>query len=143
MSSVCCAGLYLASGGQDKKLVVWEMEKKEVLAQKDLDSMPGALTWHSGEKGNTLASIGEDGVIHLWHSVIPSHMLTPTAPLDDALPKLAHSKEMSEGTGYSSCFLIAECCVTSITRPWSRLEYDNTGSFSVQRQSMRQGMEAA
>lgn len=92
-----CAGLYLASGGQDKKLVVWDVEKKEVLAQKDMDSMPEDLAWHTGDKGNTLASIGEDGLIHLWHGVVPSHMLAPSAPLGDALPKPAHSKEISGG----------------------------------------------
>ena len=76
-NNVCCVGLYLASGGQDKKLVMWDVEKKEVLAQKDTDAMPGALAWHTGDKGNTLASIGEDGQIHLWQSVVPPHMLAP------------------------------------------------------------------
>ena len=94
---ICCAGLYLASGGQDKKLVVWDVEKKEVLAQKDMVSMPGDLAWHTGDKGNTLASIGEDGLIHLWQGVVPSHMLAPSAPLDDALPKPGHGEEMSGG----------------------------------------------
>ena len=98
------AGLYLASGSQDKKLVVWDVEKKEVLVQKDMEAVPSALAWHSGAKSNTLASIGEDGVINLWDSVIPSHMLAPSAPLDDALPKPAHSTEMSEGrASYSAC----------------------------------------
>ena len=106
-------GLYLASAGQDKKLVVWDVEKKEVLALKDMDTMPGALAWHTGDKGNTLASIGEDGVIHLWQGVVPPHMLAPSAPLDDALPKPAHDKEMSEGQ--SSCLPAEECVASSLT----------------------------
>lgn len=114
VDNFCCVGLYLASGGQDKKLVVWDVEKKEVLAQKDMESMPGALAWHTGDKGNTLASIGEDGVIHLWQSAIPSHMLGPSAPLDDALPKLAHSKEMSEGAAPPS-YLLERWAVASMT----------------------------
>ena len=85
-----------------------------MLAQKDMESMPGALAWHTGDKGNTLASIGEDGVIHLWQSAIPSHMLGPSAPLDDALPKLAHSKEMSEGAAPPS-YLLERWAVASMT----------------------------
>lgn len=91
------AGLYLASGGRDKKLVVWDVEKKEVLSEKDLDAVPVSLAWHPAAKNNTLASIGEDGAIRLWNSVIPSHMLTPSAPLDDPSPRPAHSQEVSHG----------------------------------------------
>jgi len=79
-----------------------------VLVQKDMDAVPCALAWHSGAKSNTLAGIGEDGVIHLWDSVIPSHMLAPSAPLDDALPMPAYSREMSEGRASSSSCLPAQ-----------------------------------
>ena len=107
--------------------MVWDVEKKEVLAQKDMESMPGALAWHTGDKGNTLASIGEDGQIHLWQSVIPPHMLGPSAPLDDAAPKPAHSKEMSEGAARPSCLHCCALCFTSITAPKRRMH-----SFSSQ-----------
>ena len=76
---------------------MWDVEKKEVLSSKDLDAVPSALAWHSGPKSNTLASIGEDGNIHLWTNVIPPHMLAPSAPLDEMVPRLARSKDVSEG----------------------------------------------
>jgi WD40 repeat protein len=77
---------------------VWDVEKKEVLCSKDLEAVPSAVAWHSGPKSNTLASIGEDGNIHLWTNVIPSHMLAPSAPVDEMALRLARSKDISEGT---------------------------------------------
>ena len=68
-----------------------------MLSSKDLEAVPSALAWHSGPKSNTLASIGEDGNIHLWTSVIPSHMLAPSAPLDEMAPRQARSKDISAG----------------------------------------------
>ena len=79
------------------------MEKKEVLSKTDVDAVPSALAWHPGSSTNTLASIGEDGRIHLWNSVIPARMLTPSAPLDDRLPRPATSQDQSPGNnGYQS-----------------------------------------
>ena len=82
---------------------MWDVEKKEVLSKTDVDAVPSALAWHPGSSTNTLASIGEDGRIHLWNSVIPAHMLTPSAPLDDRLPRPATSQDQSPGNnGYQS-----------------------------------------
>ena len=80
---------------------MWDVEKKEVLSKTDVDAVPSALAWHPGSSNNTLASIGEDGRIHLWNSVIPAHMLTPSAPLDDRLPRPATSQDQSPGNNPS------------------------------------------
>ena len=90
-------GLYLASGGRDKKITVWDVEKKEVLSRTDAGAVPSALAWHPGPSNNTLAYIGEDGRIQLWNSAIPAHMLTPSALLDDSLPRPATSQDPSPG----------------------------------------------
>ena len=82
---------------------MWDVEKKEVLSKTDVDAVPSALAWHPGSSNNALASIGEDGRIHLWNSVIPAHVLTPSAPLDDRLPRPATSQDQSPGNnGYPS-----------------------------------------
>ena len=78
---------------------MWDVEKKEVLSRRDVDAVPSALAWHPGPSNNTLASIGEDGRIHLWNSVIPAHMLTPSAPLDDNLPRPATSQDQDQSPG--------------------------------------------
>ena len=126
---------------------MWDVEKKEVLSKTDVDAVPSALAWHPGSSNNTLASIGEDGRIHLWNSVIPAHMLTPSAPLDDRLPRPATSQDQSPGSvGYQSRLEVKMPSPAGNVRV--KLEFSESRSYdmviSAQHvlQSMRQHMEA-
>ncbi|KAK9809234.1 hypothetical protein WJX72_011841 [[Myrmecia] bisecta] len=70
-------GLYLVSAGQDKQLVVWQLEPtREVLAQQACRSTASSLAWHP--TGNCLVWIGEDGNLDSWAGVVPADLPGPT-----------------------------------------------------------------
>ena len=54
-----CAGLYLASAGQDQALVVWDVNERTCLEKRLLPGCATGLAWHPTH--NALAVITEDG----------------------------------------------------------------------------------
>lgn len=94
------AGLYLASAGQDEGVVVWDLQRKEVLVKHPTGNIAlSDLSWRPESTANVLAGIGEDGQTWLWQDIIPKHMPKPAASLDEPVPSAALSAEDDAGAG--------------------------------------------
>ncbi|KAK9838075.1 hypothetical protein WJX84_006107 [Apatococcus fuscideae] len=73
-------GLYMASAGRDKKLVVWDMTTKKPLVEQMGAQPMTALAWQPG--GNCLAGFSEAGETSCWQNIIPGDKPSPSAALD-------------------------------------------------------------
>ena len=86
------AGLYLATAGQDCKLVVWELRSK---AQVAMETSPAALVsmdWRP--EGNCLLCMTVEGKLLLWKNAVPSGHRGPCEAGDALRPM---SASLSDG----------------------------------------------
>ena len=108
--SACATGLYLASAGQDRQLLVWDMLGKSIIAQRSTGAVLSALSWRPEPGANALAGIGEDGQIRLYRGIIPDDMRGPAASQQDAAPSLARStQDDAEGADDYAGMLSLKC----------------------------------
>jgi chromosome transmission fidelity protein 4 len=68
-------GLYLVTAGEDKKLVVWDVAKREELGLVDLAAACTAISWSLAS--NSLIYYTDNGAVSKWQQPVPSHMPSP------------------------------------------------------------------
>ncbi|KAK9868467.1 hypothetical protein WJX84_006627 [Apatococcus fuscideae] len=73
-------GLYMASAGRDKKVVVWDLTTKALVCEQLGEEPLTALVWRP--EGNCLAGLTETGAPSCWREPVPSHKPSPSAALD-------------------------------------------------------------
>lgn len=99
------AGLYLASAGADKQMVVWELHTKSRLASKELPAEPLSMSWKP--EGNTLLCATTAGKLVLWEGCIPKGHTGPLEAADSPL-KRAHSSAQESGKTSTNCIVKVE-----------------------------------
>ncbi|KAI8464009.1 MAG: hypothetical protein J3K34DRAFT_526538 [Monoraphidium minutum] len=62
-------GMYLATGGVDRQVVVWLAERGVAVAKTTLEEVPSSLAWHP--RGDGLLIAGEGGSVGLWARAVP------------------------------------------------------------------------
>ncbi|KZT57147.1 WD40 repeat-like protein [Calocera cornea HHB12733] len=88
-------GLYLASGGEDGQVIVWDAEKRKVIERERPSGTKSAVTnigW--SPIANIIAFVDADGSFKRWKKPIPSSLPNPTAPPNQA--KKAHVATAAE-----------------------------------------------
>ncbi|KAJ7538304.1 hypothetical protein O6H91_11G042800 [Diphasiastrum complanatum] len=85
-------GKYLATAGEDRQVMLWDVENRLDLDRYKLESQICSLSWKP--TGNALAMIDIDGKFVVWEAAIPSHMASPTVspPTDPAMDNDEHLK---------------------------------------------------
>lgn len=69
------SGLYLATAGQDCKLVVWDVRAKKAVATQECPEQLVSLEWQPG--GNRLLAMTEEGRLVEWKNAIPDSLPGP------------------------------------------------------------------
>ncbi|KAG2451888.1 hypothetical protein HYH02_003663 [Chlamydomonas schloesseri] len=68
-------GVYAATAGQDKRIVVWDVNSVTAVAAATADEVMSGLVWRPD--GNELAMVGESGGVGVWSGVVPKEMPGP------------------------------------------------------------------
>ncbi|KAG2485280.1 hypothetical protein HYH03_015955 [Edaphochlamys debaryana] len=74
-------GLYVATAGQDKRLVVWDLAAASSVASAVAEEVMSGLAWKP--EGNELAMVGESGGVGVWSSPVPTSHASPTASAEE------------------------------------------------------------
>jgi hypothetical protein len=69
-------GVYLATGGLDRRVVVWHAERGVVVSKTAVEEVPSSLAWHP--RGDALLIAGEGGGIGLWPRAVPADRGLPS-----------------------------------------------------------------
>ncbi len=88
----------MASAGRDKKLAIWDMTSKSVVAEQTGPEVMTSLAWQP--EGNCLAGLDEAGKSSCWQQPVPADKPSPSAALDtlDLNAPILGSKGMSTHT---------------------------------------------
>lgn len=73
-------GLYMATGGTDAKLVVWDVAGRKVLATHDCAAAVCSVAWDPAN--NALAWSDAEGCVGLWRDPVPRGLVGPAAAVD-------------------------------------------------------------
>jgi chromosome transmission fidelity protein 4 len=87
-------GLYLATAGEDRALLVWDVGAAKVLARRALPAAAAGLAWRPGASANALAVVTEGGELALWAGAVPSQLPGPGACADAAAAAAAAAEEL-------------------------------------------------
>eukprot|EP00198_Chlamydomonas_reinhardtii_P008883 XP_001698220.1 predicted protein [Chlamydomonas reinhardtii] len=68
-------GVYAATAGQDKRIVVWDVNSVTAVAAATAEEVMSGLVWRPD--GNELAMVGESGGVGVWSGVVPTEMPGP------------------------------------------------------------------
>lgn len=94
-SPFSAAGAYLASSGQDNKVIVWVTDKASVLVSKDFEARVISMHWKPD--ANTLLGMSLAGQVILWEEVIPNGEVMPCEAFEKAAREVVEDAEPSEG----------------------------------------------
>lgn len=106
MSSINATGLYLATGGTDAKVVVWDVAARKALDSHDCPAPICCVAWDPTL--NALAWSTAEGDVGLWREPVPRGLVGPAAAVD-AVPmgrvaSLVDDAAEDQGTqGIESC----------------------------------------
>lgn len=107
LKAVWCSasGLYLASAGQDRKLLIWDLHKKAAIAEQQTDAPLVSIDWCPD--GNKLLCMTAQGKVLLWHTPVPKGYPGPCAEADaletsQALGSRGEASESLNGDGKPS-----------------------------------------
>ncbi|GFR53169.1 hypothetical protein Agub_g15892, partial [Astrephomene gubernaculifera] len=68
-------GLYAATAGTDRRVVVWDVAAGSPLAAAVAEEVMSGLAWRP--EGNELAMVGEAGGVGIWTAPVPTHLPGP------------------------------------------------------------------
>ncbi|GLC67606.1 hypothetical protein PLESTF_000580000 [Pleodorina starrii] len=74
-------GLYAATAGQDKRVVVWDVGAASAIASASSVEVMSGLSWRP--EGNELAMVGESGGVGIWSHPVPSDLPGPAVSAED------------------------------------------------------------
>ncbi|KAI9313959.1 WD40-repeat-containing domain protein [Dichotomocladium elegans] len=68
-------GTYLCTAGADNQILVWDVEKKEIVAKRDSSGIVSGLAWHPS--ANQLAFTDRQGHLTVWNEPVPVTLVHP------------------------------------------------------------------
>ncbi|GLI69517.1 hypothetical protein VaNZ11_014153 [Volvox africanus] len=74
-------GLYAATAGQDKRVVIWDVGTASALAAASAAEVISGLAWRLD--GNELAMVGEFGGVGIWSGPVPKELPGPAVPAEE------------------------------------------------------------
>ena len=87
-------GQYLATGGLDKQIFLWQLNIADSLDRYRADSVPNDLMW--SPKDNALAFLDENGQLGLWNAPVPAHLPSPTSDPQGAAQAAANAQAAAD-----------------------------------------------
>ncbi|GIL74869.1 hypothetical protein Vretimale_2446 [Volvox reticuliferus] len=74
-------GLYAATAGQDKRVVIWDVGVASAIAAASATEVISGLAWRLD--GNELAMVGESGGVGIWSGPVPKELPGPAVPAEE------------------------------------------------------------
>ena len=105
-------GQYLATGGLDKQVFLWQLNIADSLDRYRADSVPNDLMW--SPKDNALAFIDENGQLGLWSGPVPAHLPSPTSDPAGAATAAANAAAVADAADAAAPAAGAAAAATSV-----------------------------